>query len=87
MESDIKKIADHYGICGQLQITMEECAELIQACSKVMRKGDRRNLIEEIADVEIMIYQLKYLFECFDEVDELKKKKIRRQLERISKEV
>ena len=46
-----------------LVITMEECGELIQACSKVIRtKGDTkyvRNLQDEIGDVMTMIEILK----------------------------
>ena len=41
-------------------ITMEECGELVQACSKVIRKGkllpqERRKLIEEAGDVLCML--------------------------------
>lgn len=46
-----------------LIITMEECGELIQACSKVIRsKGDTKyihNLQDEIGDVMCMIEILK----------------------------
>ena len=46
-----------------LVITMEECGELIQACSKVIRtKGDTkyiRNLQDEIGDVMTMIEIMK----------------------------
>ena len=41
-----------------LTITMEECGELIQACSKAIRSKSYYNnekLIEEIGDVECMI--------------------------------
>tara|TARA_Y100000114_G_scaffold134160_1_gene134053 strand:+ start:1791 stop:2072 length:282 start_codon:yes stop_codon:yes gene_type:complete len=41
-----------------LVIMMEECGELIQACSKALRKNefeDNRNLIEEVGDVYTMI--------------------------------
>ena len=39
-------------------IMMEECGELIQACSKALRKDnfyDNKNLIEEVGDVYTMI--------------------------------
>lgn len=42
-----------------------------------------RNLIEEIADVEIMLEQIKYLLDCVYAVEEVKEQKIARQLERI----
>ena len=41
-----------------LTITMEECGELIQACSKAIRCDDyydNENLIEELGDVNYMI--------------------------------
>ncbi len=41
-----------------LVITMEECGELIQACSKALRKQDlfgQENLKDEIGDVYAMI--------------------------------
>ena len=41
-----------------LVITMEECGELIQACSKALRKQDlfgQQNLKDEIGDVNTMI--------------------------------
>ena len=44
-------------------ITMEECGELIHACSKVLRNGfgkkQRKNLIAEVGDVQCMIELLK----------------------------
>lgn len=49
----------------QLVITMEECGELIRACSKVLRHGTvddpkyLQNLTEEMADVIAMIGILK----------------------------
>ena len=38
-------------------ITMEECGELIQACSKSIRRGEYRNdrIVEEVGDVYCMI--------------------------------
>ena len=50
---DLKKLT-------KLVITMEECGELIRACSKVLRHGVDdpkylQNLQEEMADVEAMI--------------------------------
>ena len=50
---DLKKLT-------KLVITMEECGELIRACSKVLRHGVDdpkylQNLQEEMADVKAMI--------------------------------
>lgn len=67
------KNAEHYGYEAQSNQLVEECAELIQAVSKYRRaRGTGQetplkeqvaldNLIEEIADVEIMLEQIKYL--------------------------
>lgn len=46
-----------------------------------------KEIIEEIADVEIMLSQIKYLFGCQDEVEQEKERKILRQLERMKEEV
>ena len=49
----------------QLVITMEECGELIRACSKVLRHGTTddpkylQNLTEEMADVIAMMRIIK----------------------------
>ena len=50
MESKIKYIANKYGKEPQLIMLMEECAELIQACSKQLRRKDKsiNHLIEEL---------------------------------------
>lgn len=63
-ESSIKEIANHYGLEKQLDQTVEECAELIQAISKAKRgKLDADNMAEEIADVLIGIEWLKELYD------------------------
>lgn len=71
-------IADHYGLANQMSIAQEECAELIQALSKLRRAGEwptdsperrvqyiaARNLVsEEMADVLNLISQLTYLLD------------------------
>ncbi len=61
-----RKAWDKFGTDAQLMMLMEECAELIQATSKVIRQRKSktscwRNFIEEIADVEIMIDQVKVM--------------------------
>tara|TARA_R100000808_G_C2127573_1_gene137513 strand:+ start:870 stop:1136 length:267 start_codon:yes stop_codon:yes gene_type:complete len=55
-------------------ITMEECGELIQACSKAIRKDNHRDnqlLKEEIGDVYAMIQlMVKFDIVSYDELDE-----------------
>ena len=71
-----------------LVITMEECGELIQACSKVMRtKGRakyRRNLRDEIGDVMCMIEILKMSGIVTDEQIQERMKEKRKKLEKWS---
>lgn len=79
-EQYIQKIANYYGLDNQLNKTIEECAELIQALVKL---ESRENTIEEIADVQIMLKQMLYLLDCEKEVEKVMEYKINRQLERI----
>lgn len=79
----IRYIADHYGKEKQLDMLIEECAELIQAISKYNRGKSFNCVAEEIADVEIMIEQIKYLFLCGEDVAKIKEQKIDRQIKRI----
>ena len=57
----------YHGIEQETTIAMEECSELIQAISKCKRYGCinkyRENLIEEMADVLIMIDELKMVYQ------------------------
>ena len=57
-----------------MTITMEECGELIQACSKAIRCDDyhdNEKLIEEIGDVMCMIELLQqYDLVSYQEIDE-----------------
>jgi len=53
----IRKIADHYGLNNQKLKLQEELGELITASAK----SDADHLVEEMADVSIMIEQVVYL--------------------------
>lgn len=48
--------------------------------------NEHHAVIEEIADVEIMLSQIKYLMSCHDEVEQEKASKIERQLQRMESE-
>lgn len=62
------RIVNTFGAEIQFTICMEECAELIQAISKMKRgKDNRDNLIEEMADVLIAFSQLRCIFDISDE--------------------
>ena len=68
-----------------LTITMQECGELIQACSKAIRCDDYRDnkkLIQEISDVYCMIELIhEYDLVSWDEIDE----GVLRKIERLKK--
>ena len=71
----------------QNQITMvfEETAELQKALSKHLRGEDNiDHIAEEIADVEIMLEQMKILFDVEDRVGQHKGEKINRLNDRIN---
>ena len=87
MKEALKTIADHYGKEEQLHQLMEECCELAMEANHSVRKGSLTvNLISEIADVEIMLSQIKYLFNIADDdIEEVKEAKINRQLQRMGR--
>jgi NTP pyrophosphatase (non-canonical NTP hydrolase) len=98
----IRKIADHYGFAEQSRQLAEECAELIVAVNKYYRKNytpllspsdylDLQhyilNITEEIADVTIMLEQMKYLLNISnDDINKIIDMKLNRQLKRIENE-
>lgn len=76
-------IAEHYGKDTQVKKTMEELSELIRA----LATGTQADISEEIADVEIMIYQLKHLLGNEEAVAQTRMYKIFRQLERMERDL
>ncbi len=99
----IEKIADKYGYQMQSRQLIEEMAELTQAINKLWRfeQGEvkpqlvwkerelRQNIIEEIADVEICLRQIRYLTrewtkeKFFPTVSYAIKEKLRRTIKRM----
>ena len=96
----IKKIADTYGYDAQSRQLIEEMAELTQAINKYWTKQleygkwapfvtrpkneEWKNIVEEIADVQICIKQVKYLLNIRDkDIIPVLEQKLNRQLERI----
>ncbi len=81
------EILEKYGFENQKIILAEECAELIQAVCKTRRSGEKvsDNFIEELADVEIMITQIKEGLSKDELIKflEIENRKIERQLCRI----
>ena len=93
MKEKIQKIADHYGLRHQLNKSVEELVELILAIQdysiKLSSKDDDisvSHMVEEMADVSIMIEQLMYLTESKEEFEMYRELKINRQIGRIAEE-
>lgn len=76
-EPNIKRIANYYGLDSQKDKLIEELAELIRA----LAKDDEDNIEEEMADVILMINQVKYLMGI--SIKDVFEYKIKRQLDRI----
>lgn len=79
-----KKVVDTYG-SQQVIVAIEELSELQKELCKALRhKVNFDNITEEIADVEIMLEQIKIYFEIKeDEIEGMKKLKIKRTKERL----
>lgn len=93
----IKMIADRYGYDAQSRQCIEEMAELTQALNKLWRKQlkcgqceleevpygteEMANVVEELSDVQIMLWQLAYLLNV--DVVPVIDQKLDRQIKRI----
>lgn len=87
VEKKIRFIADHYPRSSQMGVAQEECAELIQAISKVRRLGINGetldHMAEDIADVRIMCAQLVAILGLNEAVSRNIDQKLDRQMKRI----
>ena len=93
LESVYKRAVDIWGVEIQMGMMIEEAAELIQAISKYKRAHDKSDEIkqdaynhvcEEVADVENMIDQMRYMLDD-KTIDIYKEQKLERTLEKIIK--
>jgi len=86
MENKLKAIINYYGIFKQLKQFNSEIYELNEAIL-LDQKDNKNHIIEELADVMVMIEQL-ILYYNIDQDDIIKimEKKIDRQINRISEE-
>jgi hypothetical protein len=85
-ESKLLFLINHYGTKKQQDIAIEELAELQKAIIKYRREPSDKTkeaVIEEIADVQVMLEQLKMIFSCRSKTDEIMDAKIERQIERV----
>lgn len=73
---------DKWGVEPQIDMLVEECAELIAETNRFRRKRvDISSWLEELADVEIMIEQMRVIFSS-EVIDKIKRKKLTRLAER-----
>lgn len=93
------RIADYFGEAVQMQQLVEEMSELTKAICKYARLNGQgqpvadsvteetveANLVEEMADVKLVLEQVIYLHGCKDEVEKVITEKIAKVNERISK--
>lgn len=77
-----KIIFNHYGKQAQERQLIQELGELIVAITK----GDLENILEEMADVQVMIDQFALYKDYGDKIVPIQHNKVLRQLMRIKKE-
>lgn len=74
-----QKAMDTYGLENQTMMVFEEMAELQKELCKALRgKIVTKNIAEEIADVEIMLEQMKEYYKLYLMVEEAKIYKLNR---------
>jgi NTP pyrophosphatase (non-canonical NTP hydrolase) len=82
----MQEAIDLWGVPSQIDMLQEELIELAQAISKLRRNGftedNIANVIDEIADVEIMCEQARKIFGS-ESIDVRKKFKLERLANRI----
>ena len=79
-----KKALNKWGAEAQIIMVFEEMAELQKELCKVLRNNySLDDLAEEIADVEIMLEQMKILFMIEKSVQEQKKYKLQRLIRNV----
>jgi len=100
MNNELKKIVLYYGITHQQRKFWEECGELSEAITTHELKqsveyeiplteivGTKKHITEEIADVMVMLRQFQLYYDISDdEIVEIMKSKINRQIRRINEE-
>jgi NTP pyrophosphatase (non-canonical NTP hydrolase) len=76
---------DLWGITAQVRMFAEECLEAAMAVTKVLdRDRSVRDLAEEIADVEIMVEQMRMFYNHDGLIDRYKKEKLERLASRVA---
>ncbi len=81
----LKRCVEEWGEDSQIDMAIEECSELVMALCKARRNINEQTfscVCEEIADVEIMMQQLRIIFDT-DKVDKFREEKLKRLRERL----
>lgn len=89
IKEQARQILQHYGILHQKSKAIEELAELIVALQKNLLSGQdglSKDVLEEIADVHIMLSQLLDDEGDKTQVSLIVDRKLKRQIRRIKKE-
>ena len=93
-KKDLIEIADKLGYVEQSMQLIEEMAELTQSINKFRRyktEDTKNNLIEEIADVSIVLYQLAYLLKIdkkeFNDIIDYKIQRTKKRIEKSGKNI
>ena len=80
----LQRAMDTYGSAQQISMVFEEMSELQKELCKYLRgRGSFEHIAEEIADVEIMLEQMKMLFFCTDDVRNERRRKVERLKDRL----
>lgn len=84
MNEILNKAIEVNGADYQMNVAIEELSELQKEICKMKRRiGSNLNLAEEMADVEIVLEELKMIFNNRDMVEVYKGKKVKRLAERL----
>lgn len=94
MKENLLTIINHYGVKNQLKYIHSEYYELDEAIlanwydvDGVTDVGYIEHIREEIADVMVMLKQIQYYYEIPDEeIEDVMKYKVQRQIERIEQD-
>ena len=80
-----RKAIKTWGYASQLLMAVEEMAELTQAISHLLRGRNyaESEVIEELADVEVMCEQLRVIIDKNDKIDKIKEGKLARLSEML----
>ena len=80
----IEFLATYYGKQHQELKTLEELEELTtELINNIKSEGVSSNTPSEISDVLIMLYQLMYIYNIGDDIENITEFKINRQIDRI----